>query len=328
MLPRRIVAESLSGSPSPRNRAISVVTTPGIPNDYTLSTTCFGTRLGNIQDQIFAAVGMGFRRLELGLAETPPSMEGLDESRRETGITIPSMVVGCRDPLNGSMAVERLGSLVPEECERAMNSVRRHVRLAQRWGCSTIVVRGAKVEEPALKKEAEILSQRLCRNGGNGELREDIRGFVKRLQRKSHKQVEQLCRSLHTLSQESPETSFAIEPGREIDDLLGFEAMGWVLDDLPQVKYWHDVGRLHQRQQLGLTPQGEWLDAFAPRMYGIHLQDASNEEAEMPIGTGEVDFQLLAEYVPREAERVIEIGPRHGRAEILASVQFLLDHRF
>ena len=44
------------------------MTTPGIPNDYSLSTTCFGTRLPNIQDQIFAAVGMGFRRLELGLA--------------------------------------------------------------------------------------------------------------------------------------------------------------------------------------------------------------------------------------------------------------------
>ena len=63
------------------------MTTPGIPNNYTLSTTCFGARLGNIQDQIFAAVGMGFRRLELGLAESPPSMEGLLESQRETGVT-------------------------------------------------------------------------------------------------------------------------------------------------------------------------------------------------------------------------------------------------
>jgi sugar phosphate isomerase/epimerase len=304
------------------------VTTPGIPNDYTLSTTCFGTRLGNIQDQIFAAVGMGFRRLELGLAETPPSMEGLEESRRETGVTIPSMVVGCRDPLNGSLAVERLGSLQPEECERAMNSVRRHVRLAQRWGCNTVVVRGAKVEEPALKKEAELLTQRMARGDENGQLEDDVRSFVKRLQKKAHKQVEQLCRSMHALAQESPETAFAVEPGREIDDLLGFEAMGWVLDDLPNVKYWHDVGRIHQREKLGLTPQGDWLDAYAPRMYGIHLQDASDEEAELPIGTGEVDFQLLADYLPREAEKVLEISARHGRAEILASVQYLLDHGF
>ena len=64
------------------------------------------------------------------------------------------------------------------------------------------------------------------------------------------------------------------------------------------------------------------------RMLGVHLQDASEEEAEMPIGTGEGDFKLLGEYLPKDAERVLEIGPRHGRAEILASVQYLLEHGF
>ncbi|MSR61323.1 MAG: hypothetical protein EXS08_02585 [Planctomycetes bacterium] len=304
------------------------MTTPGIPNAYSLSTSCFGTRLPSIQDQIFAAVGMGFRRIELGLNEAPPSMEGLDESRRETGVTIPSMVVGCRDPLNGSMAVERLGSLVPEECERALNSVRRHVRLAQRWGCNTIVVRGTKAEEPVLRREAEGLSQRISRGGENGELKEDVRSFVQRMQRKAYKQVEQFCRSMHTLSQEAPSTVFAVEPGREIDELIAFESMGWVLDDLPNLKYWHDVGSIHQRETLGLATQGQWLDAYSPRMLGVHLQDASAEEAELPIGTGEVDFKLIGEYLPKAAERVLEIGPRHGRAEILASVQYLIDHGF
>ena len=304
------------------------MTSPGIPNEYSLSTTCFGTRLPSIQDQIFAAVGMGFRRIELGLHEAPPSMDGLDESRRETGVTIPAMVVGCRDPLNGSMAVERLGSLVPEECERALNSVRRHVRLAQRWGCNTIVVRGTRAEDAVLRREAEGLEQRIARGGENGELQDDVQSFVRRMQRKAYKQVEQFCRSLHTLAQESPLTVFAVEPARDIDDLLGFEAMGWVLDDLPDVKYWHDVGNLHQRERLGLAPQGQWLDSFAPRMLGVHLQDASAEESELPLGTGEVDFKLLVEYLPREAERVLEIGPSHGRAEILASVQFLLDRGF
>ena len=300
------------------------MTTPGIPNDYSLSTTCFGTRLTNIQDQIFAAVGMGFRRLELGLAELPPSMDGLEESQRETGVTIPSLVAGCRDPQNGAMAVERLGSLVSGECERAMNSVRRHVRLAHAWGCNMVVVRGNKVEDPALRREAQEFAARLDREVSE-EVQEDLVAFVKHLQKSAHAQVEQFCRSLHALSAESPGTIFAIEPGRDIDDLLGFDAMGWVLDDLPDVKYWHDVGRIHLREKLGLPPQGAWLDSFGHRMCGIHLQDAGDDEAEMPIGSGEVDFRLIADYVPREAERVLEISPRHGRAEILASVQFLVD---
>ena len=45
----------------------------------------------------------------------------------------------------------------------------------------------------------------------------------------------------------------------------------------------------------------------------------------MPLGLGEVDFKLIAEYLPKNAERVLEIAPSHGRAEILSSVQFLED---
>ena len=69
-------------------------------------------------------------------------------------------------------------------------------------------------------------------------------------------------------------------------------------------------------------------EAFASRMLGVHLQDAANEEAEMPLGLGEVDFKLLVGYIPKTAERVLEINQRHGRAEILSSIQFLVDKGF
>lgn len=267
---------------------------------------------------------MGFRRIELGLSETPPAMDGLEESQRETGVVIPSLVVGCRDSLNGSMVTERLGSLSEEECERAMNSVRRHVRLARMWGCPTVVVRGAKMDDPKLRQEARAISLRIVRNGATAELKEEVGAFVLRAQRVCQPQIEQFCRSLFQLQQEAPDVVFGIEPGRDLDDLLSFDAVGWILDDLSEkLGYWHDVGRVHHLQRLGLPAQGRWLEAYAPRMLGVHLQDAADEETEMPLGLGEVDFRLIADYLPRTAERVLEISPRHGRAEILSSVQFL-----
>ena len=51
-------------------------------------------------------------------------------------------------------------------------------------------------------------------------------------------------------------------------------------------------------------------------------------EAELPPGQGEVDFRLVSEYAPGEAAKVVEVNPRHGRAEVLASVQFLVDRGF
>jgi len=305
------------------------LTAPGIPNDFVLSTACFGTRLASIEDQIFHAVAMGFRRLELGLSETPPSMDGLEDSKRETGVEVTSLVAGCRDALNSEMAAGRLRRAIAEERERAMNSIRRHVRLAKAWGCPSVVVRGSKVEDEKLRAEAREIDARMVREGLTPEVQERAAELGRRVQRGSQAQVEHLCRSLHTLMQESPEVSFAIEPGMELDDLLGFEAMGWVLDDLSRhgLGYWHDVGRVHVRGKLGLPDHGEWLDAYAPRMVGVHLQDAA-DEPEMPLGLGEVDFKLLASYVPKEAARVLELNPKHGRAEILASIQFLVDHGF
>jgi sugar phosphate isomerase/epimerase len=286
--------------------------------------------LPSIEDQIFAAVAMGFRRIELGLSESPPSMDGLEDSKRETSVTISSLVAGCRDSKNGHLAAHNLGSLRIEERERALNSIRRHVRLAMTWGCPTVVVRGSKIESPELRAEGRVLEARMLDEGGDEGFRAEVAAFIKKVQTQGHRQLEHLCRSLHTLMNEAPDVRFAIEPGRDIDDLLGFDAMGWVLDDLARcgLSYWHDVGRVHLRSRHGLHEHGQWLEAFASRMVGVHMQDAAEEEAEMPLGLGEVDFKLLASYVPRDAERVLELNPRHGRAEILASIQFLVDNGF
>lgn len=306
------------------------MTAPGIPNEFVLSTSCFGTRLKTIEDQAFAAVAMGFRQIELGLCDSPPTLNGFEDSRRETGIRVSSVVSGCLKPMSEKPACQLLASANAEEREQALGSVRRHIQLAQRMGASVVVLRGSSVADPKLRHEAEALSLRLSKEGLGDELSEQIRAFVQRVQKRGQRQIEHLCRSLHALITEFPATKLAVEPGLHIDDLLSFEAMGWVLDDLEKrgLCYWHDVGRIHMRQKAGLPGQGRWLESYARRMVGIHLQDAAENLYQMPPGTGEVDFKLIADYVPKTAARVLEIDQRHGRTEILAAVQFLSDLRF
>ena len=307
-----------------------MLTQPGIPNEYSLSTTCYGGRLKSIEDQAFAAVAMGFRRLEIGLLDVPVALNGFEESRRETGIAVRSMVAGCLDPRSEHMSGAKLGSLNEDSRECAINSLRRHIRLAQKYGCPIVVVRGCEVEDKALHEEGDKLRARLLREGASDALRESVRDLVARVQKKGHRQVEHLCRSMHTLLVEFPETKLAVEAGASSMDLLNYDSVGWVLDDLSKhgLAYWHDTGRIHLRERAGLPTQGQWLDAYADKMVGVHLQDAAEGQAEMPPGLGEVDFKLVGGYLPRSAERVLEINPRHGRAEILAAVQYLVDLGF
>lgn len=303
------------------------MTAPGIPNELVLSTSCFGSRLKSIEDQAFAAVAMGFRKIEVGLTEAPIEMHGFEDTQRETGLTVSSVVAGCLKPFSPTMASTLLGSPNPDEREQAMNSVRRHIRLAQQHGAPIVIVRGHNVRDDELNRGSRALQARIAQDGLTDEMRDEMVAYAKRVQEFAQPQLEHLCRSLHQVAYEYPDTKIAIEPGSEPDDLLGFDAMGWVLDDLSKlgIGYWHDVGRIHHRQSCGLPPQGRWLDAYASRMLGVHLQDAAEDETAMPPGTGEVDFRLVADYLPQDIPRVIEIAARHGRTEILGSVQFLVD---
>jgi len=306
------------------------VTAPGIPNDFALSTACFGARVTTIADQVFAAVGMGFRRLELGRSDAPPDMDGLEDARSETGVEIVGLVAGCRDVVAPDMVSAQLGSLNEDNRKRAVNSIKRHARMGLGWKCPTIIVRGSQVENEALRREARAFDAEVIEEGLTPELCERLAPFVQKVQQSGQSQVEQLCRSMHEVMADFPDMRFALESGRALDDLLGFEAMGWVLDDLAKqgLGYWHDVGRIHLRERHGLPSQADWLDAYGARMHGLHLQDAAADRFGLPIGAGEVDFKLLQEAVPKGAERVVDVHHSHGRAEILASVRHLLDLGF
>lgn len=304
------------------------MTKPGIPNELVLSTSCYGPRLRSIEDQAFSAVAMGFRRLELGLSATPPELRGWEDATRETGITLDSVVVGALKAKTDHMSGSMLGSLDADQREMALNSSRRHIRVAQQLGAPVVILRGCAVEDAKVERQADEMLEkhRVVDEDSRELLQEETREFVHKVQQGAHRQIEHFCRSVHTLRQEFPETRLAIAAGDELNDLFGFEAVQWILDDLAgqKVGYWHDTGRIHRRGRLGIPDQGAWLEAFGERTLGVHLRDATDDEFGLPPSLGEVDFKLVAEYLPKESSRVVDVDPTHGRAEVLASVQFLL----
>lgn len=301
---------------------------PGIPNELVLSTSCYGPRLRSIEDQAFSAVAMGFRKLELGLSATPPELRGWEDARRETGIELECLVVGSLKPKGPNMTGSMLGSLNADQREMALASSRRHIQLAQRLGAPTVILRGCAIENAKIEAQADDFLDRHAKVDRDGleALQEETRTFIHKVQAKSQRQIEHFCRSVHALRAEFPETQLAIAPGNELNDLFGFEAVQWVMDDLAshRVGFWHDTARIHRRGQMGLQSHGDWLEAFGSKTYGVHLRDATSEEFGLPPSLGEVDFKLVSEYLPKTAAKVVDVDPSHGRPEVLASVQFLM----
>ncbi|MCK5212774.1 MAG: sugar phosphate isomerase/epimerase, partial [Dehalococcoidia bacterium] len=74
------------------------------------------------------------------------------------------------------------------------------------------------------------------------------------------------------------------------------------------VGYWHDTGHAATQQRLGYVSHEEWLKRYANRLVGIHLHDLNTERDHQPPGTGEIDWPMIASYLPDNAIRVCEIG--------------------
>jgi len=93
------------------------------------------------------------------------------------------------------------------------------------------------------------------------------------------------------------------------------------------VGYWHDMGHAEVNQRLGFTPHEEWLSRFSHKMIGIHLHDVVGISDHCPPGKGNMNWDMVAKYLPREAIRTCEIAEWNEEEEIQGVVSFLQGRR-
>ena len=91
-----------------------------------------------------------------------------------------------------------------------------------------------------------------------------------------------------------------------------------------QMGYWHDTGHAQIKHQLGLLNHCEHLVSLKDHLTGFHLHDVTVEGVDhQPIGSGTVDFKMIAEFVRPEHELVLELSPQVDSKDVLASRDFV-----
>src|SRR5690606_38126222 len=60
--------------------------------------------------------------------------------------------------------------------------------------------------------------------------------------------------------------------------------------------YWHDTGHAHLKQAMGLLNHRAHLQRNAERLLGFHLHDVAGEDDHVPIGDGEINFDMVSEF--------------------------------
>jgi sugar phosphate isomerase/epimerase len=90
-----------------------------------------------------------------------------------------------------------------------------------------------------------------------------------------------------------------------------------------QMGFLYDVGHAQTLEHLGFVSHEEWLHRFSGRMIAAHLHDVRGLEDHIAAGQGEVDWGMVARYLPEDAVRTIEVRSYHTPEQLQAALEFL-----
>lgn len=111
-----------------------------------------------------------------------------------------------------------------------------------------------------------------------------------------------------------------IEGRRGYEEIPSEREIPQLLDEIavPHVGYWHDMGHIQIKENLGFLDHAEWLRTIAPRTLGCHMQDVKwPAQDHQPPFSGDMKLELLTRMLPRDCAIVWELSPRRSAEEIM-----------
>jgi sugar phosphate isomerase/epimerase len=138
-------------------------------------------------------------------------------------------------------------------------------------------------------------------------------------------------KSLQELSEYSRQKGImlGLETRFHLNEIPDMDEMAELLNEVPEsvAGYWHDVGHAEVQQQLGFSLHEEWLSRFQDRMVGIHLHDILGISDHQPPGKGNMNWEMIARYLPPGIVKVCEIGEWNDEEQLRGVVKFLQKKR-
>ena len=97
------------------------------------------------------------------------------------------------------------------------------------------------------------------------------------------------------------------------------------LAGLDRIGFLYDVGHAQTLDTLGFYRHEDWLKRFASRIIGAHLHDVVGTTDHFAPGLGNVDFDMVAAYLPEQAFRTCEFQTFNTPEQVKAGLRFLVE---
>jgi sugar phosphate isomerase/epimerase len=294
-------------------------------SDVALSTMWAIGRFHSLADFLSAGRELGFGRFELNHAINSAMLAGLSLDGIITSIHEP-----CPADLSAAALKERnwLVSAPDEENRRrGVAAIRRSIDLAHELGVPVVIVHPGRVDiDPA--DESPLFKLYKAGQSDQPQYAQAKERFMGARAAQAPTNIRSVRRSLLELAEHAAQVGvrlalenryhcFEIPWPDELDDLLNVGCG-------PVVGYWHDVGHAQVLEHLGFGTHEEWLRRFAGHVIGVHLHDVVGVNDHLAAGLGQIDWDMVASYLPANALRTCEFQPHNSPEQVAAGVKWLV----
>lgn len=258
---------------------------------------------------------LGFDAVELDYNFTRAHLSALPEMLAKLHLKVSSVHNFCPVPDDAPSPRHksnyyRLSSVDEDERRRAVTWTKSTIDTAVRLGAKAVVVHAGAVE---FEDDRSTPLRDLYTQGKKGT--EEYAAELERVLsgRKNHRApyVEAVEKSLQEI------LTYSHQRGR----VLGFESRYYPLE-IPNFTeighflerfhsrglfYWHDMGHSQMSENLGITPNLDFLRAYGDRMIGMHIHDMKGLKDHQAPLTGEIDMKPFVPYFCKTPLKVFEV---------------------
>jgi sugar phosphate isomerase/epimerase len=269
---------------------------------------------------------LGFDLVELGHGIRISLMPGIQKMFDAGEVRFSSLHNFCPLPvevMGASPDCYQFSAPYQKERERAVKQTFQTIDFAQRLGAPFVVLHLGEVSMNPITDELISLAKK-------GQLlsRHYVRKKLQAVQKRESAAPAYLARVKDCLKRVADYAAekkirLGVEGRRGYEEIPSERELPALLDEInsPALGYWHDMGHIQIKENLGFLNHEEWLRAIGPRAIGCHMQDCIwPAQDHQPPFAGDVDLEKLVPLLPKDCLYVWELSPRKTADEIRKSV--------
>jgi len=270
---------------------------------------------------------MGFARFELNHAISADMLAEIDFNRYRAG--------NVHDPCPAYLSMNELkekdwliSSLDEDNRKQGVEVTIRTIDLAVKLGANSVIIHPGQINGD---RSMDRLLRSMYEKGLKGTPEYETLRLAMMTDRKNKATpyLQSAAESLREIIEyaRTAKMSLGLENRYRFYDIPVMDEMEVLLSlcDEPWYGFQYDVGHAQTLSALGLCDHEEWLKKFGKRIIGIHLHDVKGITDHQAPGLGDVDFAMIAPYMPEYAYRTLEVGSQATTEEISTGMELLVN---